>query len=43
MSVRCGHIGVISLQRLDCLELDAESLACFAQGLQAMTSLKKIR
>ncbi|KAK3570436.1 hypothetical protein QTP86_019321, partial [Hemibagrus guttatus] len=28
--------------RLDSLELDEESLACFAQGLQAMTSLKKI-
>ncbi|KAK2848040.1 hypothetical protein Q7C36_009722 [Tachysurus vachellii] len=37
--VKCQSLEEI---KLDCLELDAESLACFAQGLQAMTSLKKI-
>ncbi|XP_053478970.1 NLR family, CARD domain containing 5 isoform X2 [Ictalurus furcatus] len=37
--VQCRSLEEI---RLDSLELDEESVDCFAQGLQAMTSLKKI-
>ncbi|XP_026783264.3 NLR family, CARD domain containing 5 isoform X2 [Pangasianodon hypophthalmus] len=37
--VQCHFLEEI---RLDSLELDEESIACFAQGLQAMTSLKKL-
>ncbi|MCJ8733284.1 hypothetical protein PDJAM_G00221540 [Pangasius djambal] len=37
--VQCHFLEEI---RLDSLELDEESIACFAQGLQTMTSLKKI-